>query len=182
MRARTTLIRWRCALPVVLGLWSWAPSAQAQTSQCASDLDSLRVAAYEAHDAVRLASATRREARIARQQYLRCAQLTVDEPFDAGCRQQQSSSSSTQVTSATASEQARQALGVLAAAVQTVELSCEFPMAGLISVPATDRPGEDSAACESFLRRRPGVPLNTLRVLCDGEMSPEACAACLDRR
>jgi len=60
----------------------------------------------------------------------------------------------------------------LAYAVQETELSCDFPMAAMVPVLGQEEPAL-SPACESFLRRRQGVSLDALRVVCTGELSEE---------
>ena len=74
---------------------------------------------------------------------------------------------------------AREGLSGLATAVQTVERSCQVPLAAFVPVPAS---ATRSPACVSFLRSRADAPLEALRVVCRSEMSEEECAACLGER
>jgi len=75
---------------------------------------------------------------------------------------------------------AREGLAGLAGAVQNVERACQVPLAAFASAAGDVEPR--SQACQSFLASRPGAPLAALRVLCESELSPEECTACLGER
>ena len=71
----------------------------------------------------------------------------------------------------------------LAAAVQSLEASCQVQLAApLIATGPGAEEEATSPACEGFLRSRPGATLAALRVVCQSAMSEEECAACLGDR
>ena len=170
-------------------LWLVAAPAQAQWRQCASELDALREAAEhvrEASDTVASLEASLLETRDA---YTRCRQdldvFRIDRETSPispavqldGCNQQVQTYRTIERRYAAQMDHASSLFRVLAAAVQAVELSCQYPLAAYAPTQPPDE--APSPACERFLGSRPGVPIESLRVLCTAEMSEEECAACL---
>ena len=179
--------------PVVLAscLWLTAVPADAQLARCTAALDALRVAALEAHEQssdlelLQDASVARREElgrcqdELDRVQRDRQRRGVTTIPGLGGCQSAELSAQSSEMSYASAIAAAREGLGTLAAAVRTVELSCQVPLGAF--APVADRETQ-SPACRRFLRTRPGVPLAALRVVCESELSEEECAACVGRR
>lgn len=178
---RTMTVAWVC--------WLMVGSAEAQWVQCADDLEQLQEATSEARGLSRDVASMESQIVIRRSEYLRCqqslerdrgnAQFTGATPNVISgdtCRDQEMiyQSSGLQYTAALGS--ARSAFEVLATAVRTVEVSCQFPLAAYAPAFQVER---RSPACAGFLANRPGAPLPTLRVLCRSEMPEEACTDCL---
>ena len=169
--------------------WLSAFPVEAQWQQCASGLGALRVAAEEAHEASDTVTTLEASLLAARDAYTRCMQdldvFRIDRdtsPIPAavqldGCNQQVQSFRATERRHASGVDRAGSVFRALAAAVQTVELSCQYPLAAY--APAQPPAESPSPACERFLGSRPGVPVESLRVLCTAEMSEEECTACL---
>ena len=168
-----------------------AAGAQGSWSSCASDLDQMRIAVNEANEAAKDARSARRALFRADQNSFSCTQDSQEKAYGSdrlvpgisdflgnGCAQQQVAARTAGMRYSASHAIAREALDTLAYAVQSAELSCEFPMAAMIPILNQDEP-TPSPACQSFLRRRQGVPFDALRVVCAGEMSAEECAACL---
>lgn len=171
----------RCRLvPLVVCLVFSPIVANAQRwSRCASDLDQMRIAVNEANEAAKDARSAGRARYRAEQNYASCVQLPAVNDFrNQGCIEQVTAFQTTQMRYAAEYDIAREALDALAFAVQETELSCDFPMAAMVPVLGQEDPAL-SPACESFLRRRQGVSLDALRVVCTGELSEEECNACL---
>ena len=169
-----------------------AVPAQAQWRQCADGIDALRATVEEAHgisDTIASLEASLVETRDA---FTRCRQdldvFRIDRETSPiresvqrdECNQQAQSYQTTERRLATEVEQAGARFRALAAAVQAVELSCQYPLAAY--APAEPPAEGPDSACEQFLGSRPGVPVESLRVLCTAEMSAEECAACLGER
>lgn len=170
-------------------LWLSAVPAKAQWRQCATELDALRAAAEEAHEASSTVASLEASLLETRDAYTRCRQdldvFRIDREtspispavqLDA-CNQQVQTYRTTERRYAAEMDQASSLFRALAAAVQAVELSCQYPLAAY--APAEPPAESPSPACERFLGSRPGVPLESLRVLCTAEMSADECAACL---
>ena len=154
-------------------------SAQGSWSSCASDLDQMRIAVNEANEAAKDARSARRVLYRADQNFFSCAQVpAINDFLCQGCAEQQVAARTAGMRYSASHDMAREALDAVAYAVQSTELSCEFPMAAMIPVLNPDEP-TPSPACQSFLRRRQGVPFDALRVVCAGEMAAEECAVCL---
>ena len=179
---------WRIVTAAV-GLSLLAVPAQAQWRQCADGLDALRAAAAEANgtsDAIASLEAALLETR---DDHTRCMQdldvFRIDRETSPireavqrdGCNQQVQTYRTTERRLNSELERAGFLFRALAAAVQAVELSCQYPLAAY--APAQPPAESPSPACERFLANRPGVPVETLRVLCTAEMSADECAACL---
>ena len=164
---RTMTVAWVC--------WLMVGSAEAQWVQCADDLEQLQEATSEARGLSRDVASMESQIVIRRSEYLRCQQTPNVIAGDT-CRDQEMiyQSSGLQYTAALGS--ARSAFEVLATAVRTVEVSCQFPLAAYAPASQVER---RSPACAGFLANRPGAPLPTLRVLCRSEMPEEACTDCL---
>ena len=169
------------ALLLLLCLLFMEGTADAQGSWggCASDLDQMRIAVNEANEAAKDARSARRVLFRADQNYFSCTQVpAINDFLGNGCAQQQVAARTAGMRYSASHDIAREALDALAYTVQSAELSCEFPMAAMIPVLNPDEP-TPSPACQSFLRRRQGVPFDALRVVCAGEMSADECAVCL---
>ena len=179
---------WRI-VTAAAGLSLLAVPAQAQWRQCADGLDALRVAAEEANEtsgAIAFLEAALVETRDA---HMRCMQdldvFRIDRDTSPireavqrdGCNQQVQTYRTTERRLNSEVERAASVFRALAAAVQAVELSCQYPLAAY--APAEPPAESPSPACERFLGSRPGVPLESLRVLCTAEMSADECKACL---
>ena len=177
-------------LPCLLFMEGTA-DAQGSWGSCASDLDQMRIAVNEANEAAKDARSARRVLFRADQNYFSCTQDSQEKVYGRdqfvpaindflgnGCAQQQIAARTAGMRYSASHDIAREALDTLAYAVQSAELSCEFPMAAMIPILNQDEP-PPSPACQSFLRRRQGVPFDALRVVCEGEMSAEECAVCL---
>ena len=180
-------LRTVAAAAALLGLP--AESAHAQWPQCATDLDALRATAEQAHEASDTVASLEASLIETRDAYTRCRQdldvFRIDRetsPIRAAvirdeCNQQVQTYRTTERRLASEVDQAGNVFRALAAAVQAVELSCQYPLAAY--APAQAPAEAPSPACERFLGSRPGAPLESLRVLCTAEMSGEECAACL---
>ena len=180
-------LRTVAAAAALLGLP--APPAEAQWRQCAIDLDALRAASEQAHDASGAVASLEASLIETRDAYTRCRQdldvFRIDRdtsPIRAAvirdeCNQQVQSYQTTERRLASEMDQASSVFRALAAAVQAVELSCQYPLAAY--APARPPDATPSPACGRFLGSRPGVPLESLRVLCTAEMSEDECASCL---
>ena len=177
-------------LPCLLFMEGTA-DAQGSWGSCASDLDQMRIAVNEANEAAKDARSARRVLFRADQNYFSCTQDSQEKVYGrdqfvpaindflgSGCVQHQIAARTAGMRYSASHDIAREALDTLAYAVQSAELSCEFPMAAMIPVLNQDEP-TPSPACQSFLRRRQGVPFDSLRVVCEGEMSADECAVCL---
>lgn len=170
-------------------LWLSAVPAAAQWRQCATELDVLRAAAEEAHEASSTVASLEASLIETRDAYTRCRQdldvFRIDRetsPISPAvqldeCNQQVQTYQTTERRYAAEMDQASSLFRALAAAVQAVELSCQYPLAAY--APAEPPAESPSPACERFLGSRPGVPIESLRVLCTAEMSADECAACL---
>ena len=171
-------------------LWLSAVPAKAQWRQCATELDALRAAAEEAHEASSTVASLEASLIETRDAYTRCRQdldvFRIDRetsPISPAvqldeCNQQVQTYQTTERRYAAEMDQASSLFRALAAAVQAVELSCQYPLAAYAPAqPPAETP--TSPACERFLNSRPGVPIESLRVLCTAEMSAEECAVCL---
>lgn len=179
---------WRI-VTVAAGLSLLAVPAQAQWRQCADGLDALRAAAAEANGTS--GAITSLEAALVenRDDHARCMQdldvFRIDRETSPireavlrdGCNQQVQTYRTTERRLAAEVERAGSVFRALAAAVQAVELSCQYPLAAY--APAEPPASAPSPACERFLSSRPAVPVESLRVLCSAEMSDAECAACL---
>lgn len=188
--------RVRTIVALAACLWLPALSAEAQWPQCATALDALRAAAEEAHEASDTVASLEASLLEIRDSYNRCRQdldvFRIDRdtsPIRAAvirdeCNQQAQSYQTTERQLASEVDQATVVFRALAAAVQAVELSCQYPLAAYApaeapaSAPAQP-PEAPSPACERFLSSRPAVPVESLRVLCSAEMPDAECAACL---
>ena len=177
-------------LPCLLFMEGTA-DAQGSWGSCASDLDQMRIAVNEANEAAKDARSARRVLFRTDQDYFSCTQDSQEKVYGrdqfvpaindflgSGCVQHQIAARTGGMRYSAAHDIAREALDTLAYAVQSAELSCEFPMAAMIPVLNQDEP-TPSPACQSFLRRRQGVPFDAIRVVCEGEMSADECAVCL---
>jgi len=177
-------------LPCLLFMEGTA-DAQGSWGSCASDLDQMRIAVNEANEAAKDARSARRVLFRADQDYFSCTQDSQEKVYGrdqfvpaindflgSGCVQHQIAARTAGMRYSASHDIAREALDTLAYAVQSAELSCEFPMAAMIPVLNQDEP-TPSPACQSFLRRRQGVPFDSLRVVCEAEMSADECAVCL---
>lgn len=169
-----------------------AESAEAQLAQCTSDLELLRVAAADAHERSSGLQTVQNGLVSRRDEFIRC-QEEVDRisrdiertsvgrvPQVLDCSSLRLSAQSAETQYAAAVDSAREGLIGLASAVQAVERSCQVPLAAF--TPALGSAETRSPACDSFLASRPGAPLAALRVLCESELSPEECTACLGSR
>ncbi len=170
-------------------LWLPAVPAEAQWQRCAAQLDTLRAAAEEAREASSTVASLEASLIETRDAYTRCRQdldvFRIDRdtsPIRAavqrdGCNQQVQSYRTTERRYASEMDEASSLFRALAAAVQAVESSCQYPLAAY--APAQPPADARSPACGRFLGSRPGVPIESLRVLCSAEMSEDECAACL---
>ena len=181
-------LHWRI-VTVAAGLSLLAVPAQAQWRQCADGLDALRAAAAEANETSGAIASLEAALVENRDDHTRCMQdlevFRIDRDTSPireavlrdGCNQQVQTYRTTERRLAAEVERAGSVFRALASAVQAVELSCQYPLAAY--APAEPPAGSASPACERFLASRPGVPIESLRVLCTAEMSAEECAACL---
>ena len=161
----------------------------AQWQRCASGLDALRAAAEEVHEASSTVASLEASLLETRDAHTRCMQdldvFRIDRDTSPireavqrdGCNQQVQTFRTTERRLASEVERASALFRALAAAVQAVELSCQYPLAAY--APAQPPAEAPSPACDRFLGSRQGVPIASLRVLCTAEMSAEECAACL---
>ena len=170
-----------------------AGPAEAQWERCASGLDGLRAAAEEVHEASSTVASLEASLVETRDAHTRCMQdldvFRIDRDTSPireavqrdGCNQQVRTYRTTERRLASEVERASALFRALAAAVQAVELSCQYPLAAYAPAHTPDEApaSAPSPACERFLGGRPGVPIASLRVLCTAEMSAEECAACL---
>ena len=181
-------------------LWLPAVPAAAQWPRCAADLDALRAAAEEAHEASSMVASLEASLLETRDSYTRCRQdldvFRIDRdtsPIRAAvqrdeCNQQVQAYQTTERRYTSEMDRVSTVFRTLAAAVQVVELSCQYPLAAYApaqppdEAPAQPPASAPSPACERFLGNRPGVPIESLRVLCSAEMSEDECAACLGPR
>ena len=166
-----------------------AGPAEAQWERCASGLDGLRAAADEVHEASSAVASLEASLVETRDAHARCMQdldvFRIDRDTSPireavqrdGCNQQVQTYRTAERRLASEVERASSLFQALAAAVQAVELSCQYPLAAY--APANPPAGSASPACERFLGSRPGVPIESLRVLCVAEMSAGECAVCL---
>lgn len=166
-----------------------AAPAVAQWSQCASDLDELRAVARDVHETADRVASSQAALRRGEEAYARCAgdrqRFRTTDPVDDpppgivesdACGLQILSYRSAERQYSTEMDRARQAFADLAFAVQTVEQSCQYPLAAMAPAPGgTVR----SPACDRFLRQRRGASAESLQALCAAEMSAEDCRACL---
>lgn len=181
--------RWRIVTVAAALLPLPAVPAEAQWPQCAANLDALRAAAEEVHEATGTVASLEASLLETRDSYTRCRQdldvFRIDRdtsPIRAAvqrdeCNQQVQAYRTTERRYNSEMDRASSLFRTLAAAVQAVELSCQYPLAAY--APAQPPAEARSPACERFLGSRPGVPLESLRVLCTAEMSEDECAACL---
>ncbi len=181
--------KWNTVAVAAACIWFPAVPAEAQWPQCAADLDTLRAAAEEAHEATSTVASLEASLLETRDSYTRCRQdldvFRIDRdtsPIRAAvqrdeCNQQVQTYRTTERRYNSEMDRASSLFRTLAAAVQAAELSCQYPLAAY--APAQPPAEVPSPACERFLGSRPGVPLESLRVLCTAEMSGEECAACL---
>ena len=181
--------RLRTVAAVAVCVWLPAIPLEAQWERCASGLDALRAAAEEVHEASSTVASLEASLLETRDAHTRCMQdldvFRIDRDTSPlreavqrdGCNQQAQTYRTTERRLASEVERAGTLFRTLAAAVQAVELSCQYPLAAY--APAEPPAEERSPACERFLGSRPGVPMESLRVLCTGEMSAEECAACV---
>ena len=180
-------IHWRT---VVAASCFWLPAvpAGAQWAQCASDLEDLRSVTRLVHEAADRVASIQTALRGWEEAYALCVEdrenFRADpqtNPFPnairgSACSQEILSFQSAEQRYGTEMNRAREAFVNLAFAVQTVEQSCQYPLAAMAPAPGgTAR----SPACDRFLRRRLGAPVAPLRALCEAEMSGEECRACL---
>ena len=162
--------------------------AGAQWAQCASDLDELRSVARAVHEAADRVASIETAIRSGEDAYNRCVEdrrnFNADpatNPFPGAIRRSNCSREMVAVQSAeqrypAEMTRAREAFANLAFAVQTVEQSCQYPLAAM--APAPGGPPR-SPACDRFLRARIGAPVESLHRLCAAEMSADECQACL---
>ena len=179
----------RRIVTAAVGLSLLAVPAQAQWRQCADGLDALRAAAAEANGTSDTIASLEAALVETREDHTRCMQdldvFRIDRDTSPireavqrdGCNQQVQTYRTTERRLAAEVDRAGSIFRALAAAVQAVELSCQYPLAAY--APAEPPAEERSPACERFLASRSGVPVESLRVLCTAEMSAEECAACL---
>ena len=162
--------------------------AGAQWAQCAADLDELRAVTRHVHEAADQVASIDAAIRRGEEAYARCVEdrenFNADpqtNPIPSAIRR---SACSQEIVAVRSAEQrypaemngARQAFADLAFAVQTVEQSCQYPLAAMAPAPGG---AQRSPACDRFLRRQRGVPVESLHGLCATEMSTEECRACL---
>lgn len=183
---------WRI-VTVAAGLSLLVVPAQAQWRQCADGLDALRAAAAEANGTSGAIASLEAALVENRDDHARCMQdldvFRIDRDTSPireavlrdGCNQQVQTYRTTERRLAAEVERAGSVFRSLAAAVQAVELSCQYPLAAYAPAqpPAEAPASAPSPACERFLSSRPAVPVESLRVLCSAEMSDAECAACL---
>ncbi len=162
--------------------------AGAQWAQCASDLDELRAVARAVHESAARVASIETAIRSGEEAYSRCVEdrqnFNADpgtNPFPGAIRRGNCSQEMMAVRSAeqrypAEMSQAREAFANLAFAVQTVEQSCQYPLAAMAPAPGG---AARSPACDRFLRSRIGAPVESLRRLCLAEMTAEECRACL---
>ncbi len=180
--------RWRTVV-AASGLWLSAIPAGAQWSQCASDLNELSTVARGVQETADKAASIQARLRNGEEAYARCVQdrgrFRTGDPLVNPPGIVSSDECSLQILSYRSAERqyetemslARQAFADLAFAVQTVERSCQYPLAAMAPAPGG---AARSPACDRFLRQRRDAPAESLRVLCGAEMSAEECRACLD--
>ena len=165
-----------------------AAPAGAQWAQCAADLEELQAVARAVHESADRVASTETAIRTGEEAYDRCMEdrrnFSADpatNPFPGSIRRSNCSQEMMSVQSAeqrypAEMNRAREAFANLAFAVQTVEQSCQYPLAAMAPAPGG---AARSPACDRFLRTRRGAPVESLRRLCVAEMSPEECRACL---
>ena len=183
-------IHWRTVVATSC-FWLPAAPAAAQWAQCASDLDELRAVTRQVHEAADRVASIEAAMRSGEEAYARCVEdrenFRADpqtNPFPnairgSACSQEILSFQSAEQRYGTEMNRAREAFVNLAFAVQTVEQSCQYPLAAMAPAPGgTAR----SPACDRFLRLRLGAPVESLHALCAAEMSAEDCRACLGER
>jgi len=176
-------------LTACFSVWLVAGSVEAQWARCASDMDQLRVASEQAHEAfARLASlqvdVENRDADFRRcQQDLRQYRIDIQRGATIpgvistdGCRRQELSYQTAERQYATTFGGIQPAVDAVLAAAQMVESSCGF---SFTVARRRDEPETHSPQCQAFLRDRPGVPLATLRVICPSAMSDADCRLCV---
>ena len=178
---------------VVAASCFWLPAipAGAQWAQCASDLDELRAVTRQVHEAADRVASIEAAFRSWEEAYARCVEDRENFRADpqtnpipsairgSACSQEILSFQSAEQRYGTEMNRTREAFANLAFAVQTVEQSCQYPLAAM--APAAGGTAR-SPACDRFLRRRRGAPVESLRALCEVEMSAEDCLACLGER
>lgn len=169
-------------------IWLSALPAGAQWAQCAFDLEELRAVARAVHESAARVASTETAIRSGEEAYSRCVEdrqnFNADpatNPFPGAIRRSNCSQEMMTVRAAeqrypTEMNQAREAFASLAFAVQTVEQSCQYPLAAMAPAPGG---AARSPACDRFLRSRLDVPVELLHRLCAAEMSAEECRACL---
>ena len=180
-------IHWRTVVAVAC-FWLPAIPAGAQWAQCASDLEELRTVTRQVHEAADRVASIQTALRSWEEAYALCVEdrenFRADpqtNPFPnairgSACSQEIVSFQSAEQRYGSEMNRARAAFANLAFAVQTVEQSCQYPLAAM--APAAGGTAR-SPACDRFLRRRPGAPVESLHALCEAEMSEEECRACL---
>ena len=168
--------------------WLSALPAGAQWAQCASDLDDLHAVARAVYDAADRVASLETAMRNGEEAYARCLEdrrnFRVEPRTNPIPESIQGSACSLEIAAVRSAEQrygtemnrARGAFADLAFAVQTVERSCQYPLAAMAPAPGG---AARSPTCDRFLRSRLGEPVESLRGLCSAEMSPEECRACL---
>jgi len=180
-------IHWRT---VVAASCFWLPAAPAgaQWAQCASDLDELRAVARQVHEATDRVASSEGALRNWEEAYSRCVEDRDNFRADprtnpipdsiraGGCSRELLSFQSAEQRYGTEMTGAREAFANLAFAVQTVERSCQYPLAAMAPAPGG---APRSPACDRFLRRHLGAAVESLRELCRAGMSAEECRACL---
>ncbi len=189
--------RWCIVTATAACFWLLPAPAPAQWRPCADGLDALRAAAEEANETSDAIASLENALVETRDAHTRCMQdldvFRIDRDTSPireavqrdGCNQQVQAYRTTERRLTSEVERAGALFRALAAAVQAVELRCQYPLAAYAPAeppayaPAEPPAGERSPACERFLGRRPGVPIESLRMLCSAEMSAEECAACL---
>ena len=179
--------RWRTVVAASC-LWLSPIPAGAQWSQCASDLNDLSTVAREVHETADRVTSIQVRLRSGEEAYARCVQdrerFRTGDPLVNPPGIISSDECSLQILSYRSAERqyetemnlARQAFADLAFAVQTVEQSCQYPLATMAPAPGE---AARSPACDRFLRQRRESPAESLHVLCGAEMSAEDCRACL---
>ena len=177
------------AAAVAACVWFPAVPLEAQWAQCAAGLEALRAAVEEVHDASSAVASLEASLVETRDAYTRCRQdldvFRIDRdtsPIPEAvqrdeCGQQVRAYQAAERRIASEVERAGSLFRALAAAVQTVELACQYPLAAYAPAQPPNEPR--SPACERFLASRAGAPAESLRVLCSAEMSEDECAACL---
>ena len=142
-------------VPVVACLWLSALPAQAQWPECVADLEVLGEAAGQAREASSELSSLEMTLIQAEDAYARCTQSLAiyrrgpgtspvpEAVLRDGCNLQLESSRETERRYIGEVDQASAVLRALAAAVQAVEVSCQYPLAAYAPVePPEEQPAE----------------------------------------